>query len=247
MMPLFFGFLVLAILVFVALVYFFKKITTENTEVNLRRVAAVYEDLLRKQKDLSEKIEIGEKELQAKREEASTVVDKSLAVAMDEAHKKEEETLKKARLEAEEILAKAHASREAYIQDLRIEVSNKIIDLAGDILTTALDEETRTLFHQQLIKKFTEQAAKSDLAAVDVSENKPVIRTAMPLRTEEKGHLFSLLAKKLNLPAGMDIKEELDEKLISGVIFQVGTLMMDGSFANAVKDAATKTKEKLRA
>ena len=245
MMTIFFGFLVLAVLVFVALVYFFKKITTENTEVNLRRVAAVYEDLLRKQKDLSEKIEIGEKELQAKRDEAAVVVDKAAAQAMDDAHKKEEETLKKARAEAEEILAKAHASREAFIQELRVEVSNKIIDLTADILTGALDEKTRMLFHGQFIKKFMEQAAKSDLASIDIHGKSPVIRAALPLSKDERDQLCSLLASKLNLPA-LEIKEVVEEKLIAGIIFQVGTLMMDGTFANAVKEAADKAKEKLR-
>lgn len=246
MMSIFFGFLVLAVLVFIALVYFFKKITTENTEVNLRRVAAVYEDLLRKQKELSEKIEAGERELQAKKDEAATVVDKAAAQAMDEAHKKEEETLKKARMEAEEILAKAHASREAYIQELRVEVSIKIIDLTADLLANALDENIRILFHRQFVKKFMDQAAKSNLAAVDARGNSPVIRVAMPLDKEEKEQLCNLLASKLNLPVGTDIKEDVDEKLIAGVVFQVGTLMMDGSFANAMKEAANKAKEKLR-
>ncbi len=246
MMSIFFGFLVLAVLVFIALVYFFKKITTENTEVNLRRVAAVYEDLLRKQKDLSEKIEIGERELQAKRDEAATVVDKAAAQAMDEAHKKEEETLKKARAEAEEILAKAHASREAYIQELRIEVSIKIIDLTVELLSNALDESTRVLFHRQFVKKFIDQAAKSNLAAVDAQGSSPFIRVAMPLSKEEKDTLCALLTSKLNLKGAAEFKEEVDDKLIAGVVFQVGTLMMDGSFANAIKEAADKSKEKLR-
>ncbi|MBU9889900.1 MAG: F0F1 ATP synthase subunit delta [Candidatus Omnitrophica bacterium] len=246
MMTIFLGFLVLTIIVFIALVYFFKKITTENTEVNLRRVAAVYEDLLKKQKDLSEKLAVGEQELQAKRDEAASVVDKLTAQAMDEAHKKEAETLKKARLEAEEILAKAHASRDSYVQDLRVEVSNKVIDWVSDLLSTALDEESRVLFHHQFVKKFMEQAEKSDLAAVDARTNAPVIRVAMPLDKAEKQKLSGLLVSKLGLEAGTDIKEEVDEKLIAGVIFQVGTLMMDGSFSNAVKEAATKAKEKLR-
>lgn len=245
-MSIFFGFLILAILVFIALVYFFKKITTENTENNLKRVAAVYEDLLRKQKDLSEKIDAGEKELQAKREEAATIVDKMSAQAMDEAHKKEEETLKKARAEAEEILGKAHASREQYIQELRVEVSRKIIDINMDILTFALDASTRELFHDQFVKKFIEQIKKSDLSAVDPKGKTPVIRTAKPLNKGDKDELVSLLATKLNVPT-LEMTETVEEKLIAGVIFQIGTLMMDGSFANAIKEAADKCKEKLNA
>ena len=245
MMTLFFGFLVLAVLVFVALIYFFKKITGENTEENLQRIGAVYEDLLKKQKDLTEKIEAGEKEFQAKKEEAATISEKLAAQALDEVRKKEEEVLKKARAEAEDLLAKAHGSRDQFAREMEIAASKKMVDFTADLLKHVYDDKIRELIHGQFVKNFMEQAKESDLASVDLRGQHPTIRTAIALKKEVKDQLCQVLAERLG-SRDIQIDEAVDETLIAGVAMQIGTLALDGSFANALKEAAIQVKEKLQ-
>lgn len=238
-------FIILQIIVFSAVVYFLKKILSGDTESAVNRLGIVYEDLLKKQKDLTEKLEAAEKEYQAKKEESSAIADKLASQAMDDARKKEEEILKKARAEAEDILSKAHGSRAQFEREMEIAASKKMIDFATDLLSRAYDDKVRALIHGQFIKNFIEQAKKSDLASVDLHGQHPTIRTAIALEKEEKDQLCQVLAERLG-SRDLQIEEVVDETLLAGVAMQIGTLVVDGSFANTLKESAFQAKEKLQ-
>lgn len=240
-----FGFTLMQIIVFGVVLYFYKKITAGDTENNVKRLGAVYEDLLKKQKDLTEKLEAAEKEYQTKKEESSALADKLASQAMDEVRKKEDEILKKARAEAEDILSKAHGSRDQFAKEMEIAASKKLVDFTADLLGNIYDDKMKALIHGQFIKNFIEQAKKSDLASVDLQGQCPTIRTALALRNEEKELLRHMLAERMGVP-DLQIEEALDEKLVAGVALQIGTLSLDGSFANALKASASQTKEKLQ-
>ncbi|HNX69505.1 MAG TPA: F0F1 ATP synthase subunit delta [Candidatus Omnitrophota bacterium] len=233
------------IIVFGTVLYFYKKITAGDTESTIKRLGTIYEDLLKKQKDLTEKLEAGERDLQAKKEEASAVAEKLSNQALDEARKKEDELLKKARAEAEEILSKAHNSRDQFYHELELAANKKMVDFVTEILKNVFDSKTVGLVHAQFIKNFIEQAQKSDLTSVDAQGQTPVIRSAMPLSKEEKEQLRQVLAEGMRV-SGLQVEEALDEKLVAGVVLQIGTLILDGSFATSVREAADKVKEKLQ-
>ena len=238
-------FIVLQIIVFSVIVYFQKKILGGDTENAVKRLSLVYEDLIKKQKDLSEKIADAEKEFQAKKEESATIADKLANQAMDEAHKKEDELLKKARAEAEDILAKAHGSKEQFRHELEIEANKKMVDFAAGLIGSIFDEKTKSVIHEQFIRNFIEQAKQSDLASVDLQGRNPEIRTAIAFKKEEKEQLQQVLATKLG-KADLQIEEVVDEKLIAGVALVIGTLVVDSGFATALKEASVKIKEKIQ-
>lgn len=238
-------FIILQIIVFSAVVYFLKKILSGDTESAVKRLGIVYEDLLKKQKDLTEKLEAAEKEYQSKKEESATIADKLASQAMDDVRKKEEEILKKARAEAEDILSKAHGSRDQFAREMEVAASKKMVDFSADLLKNVYDDKVKVLIHGHFIKNFIEQAKKSDLASVDLQGQHPTIRTAIALKKEEKDQLCQVLAERLG-SRDIQIDEAIDETLIAGVAMQIGTLVLDGSFANALKEAAFQAKEKLQ-
>lgn len=240
-----FGFALMQIIVFGVVLYFYKKITAGDTEDTVKRLGAVYENLLTKQKNLAEKLDAAEKEYQAKKEEAAAIADKLAGQAMDETRKKEEEILKKARAEAEDIISKAYGSRDQFAREMEIAAGKKMVDFAATLLNNVYDEKTKLLVHGQFIKNFIEQAKKSDLASIDLHGQHPTIRTAMALKKEEKDQLQQVIAEGLGL-SDLQIEEAIDEKLIAGVAMQIGTLLLDGSFANALNEASNRAKEKLQ-
>ncbi len=240
-----FGFALMQVVVFGIVLYFYKKITAGDTENTVKRLGAVYEDLRSKQKDLTEKLEGAEKEYQAKKEESAMIANKLAGQAMDEVRKKEDELLKKARTEAEDILAKAYASRDQFAKEMELEACKKMVDFTANLLGHIYDDKVKILIHGQFIKNFIERAKKSDLAAADLVGQRPTIRTAIALTGEERESLRRVLAERLGSP-DLQIEEALDEKLIAGIALQIGTLSLDGSFANAVRESATQVKEKLQ-
>ncbi len=236
-------FVILQVVVFSVLVFFLKKMLSGDTETNVKRLSTVYEELVKNQRELLEKNEMAEKEYMAKKEEAALIADKLSNQALDKVRKKEEELLKKARGEAEEIIAKAFGSRDQLSHEIRSEVSKQMVDFMAEILKKIFSLDTTMLVHGQFVKDFIKELQGADFSSVDVSENQPVIRSAFPLKEEEKNEFQEILGKKLNV-ADLKIEETLEGPLIAGVVLQIGTLLLDGSFANAVKEAALKLKEK---
>lgn len=238
------GFTLMQIIVFGVVLYFYKKITAGDTENTVKRLGAVYEDLLKKQKVLSENLEAAEKDYQAKKEEASLLADKLSSQAMEEVRKKEEEILKKARVEAENILSKTHASRDQLVKEMEIAASKKMVDFAAGILGNVYDEKLKVLIHAQFIKNFIEHAKKSNLGSIEL-QGHPTFRTAFAFAKEERELLRQVLAERLGVP-DLQIEEAVDESLIAGVVMQIGTLTMDGSFANDIRESTRQVKEKLQ-
>ena len=63
-------------------------------------------------------------------------------------------------------------------------------------------------------------------------------------KKEEKEMLRQVLADRIGAP-DLQVEEVVDEKLVAGVAVQVGTLVLNGSFANAIVEATSLVKEKL--
>lgn len=236
-------FIIFQIIVFGAVIYFLKKILYGDTESAINRLGHVYQDLLNKQAELAQKIEGAEKEYEQKKEEGNTIVEKMKNEAMDEVHKKEDELLKRARGEAEEIISKAESSRDEYYRQIEANVSKKMVDLIADLLAGIFTPKTLQSIHEEMLRDFIDRAKSFDLSSVDLTVDHMIIRTPFPLRKEETERINALVVSKLNRP--IQLQELADPDLAAGVILQFGTLVLDGSLMNAIKENAMRLKEKI--
>ncbi len=231
------------IIVFAAVIYFLKKILYGNTENAVSKLGNAYQDLLKKQADLTQKLETAEKEYQAKKEEAAGLVEKAKIQADEETRKKEDEVSKRARAEAEEIIAKANSAREDINRELEANFAKKCIDSAATLLKVIFDADTKSLLHEEMVKGFMNRTKDLDLSTVDGSLENVVVRTAAAFKKEESEKLHSMLLTKLGRP--VSFHEVVEPDLIAGFALQFGKLVLDGSLATALKEAADKTKEKV--
>lgn len=238
-----FQFIILQIIVFSAVVYFLKKILYGDTESAIKRLGIVYQDLLQKQKELSEKIDAAQKEYDAKKEEAAAIADKMSSEAMDEVRKKEDEILKKARSEAEEIIQKAHTSEEQFYHDIELKVEKKMVDFCGELFRNVFDENMRAVIHAAMVKDFTVKIKDADFSSVG-EHPELVLNSAFELTSDEFSGLKDVFDLKLKNPS-LKIEKQVDPKLISGIRLQFGTLVLDGSLASLLRETSTRTKEKM--
>lgn len=235
-------FIVLQVVVFGVVIYFLKKIFHGDTNSAIQRLGSVHEDLLQKQIELQKKNEEIEKEVQAKREEANLLVEKLRAEAAVEIRKKEDEVLKVARSQAEEIIAKAQSSREDMVKEVESQVSKKTIHFSAEVVKKALNEKLIALLHAELVIDFVRKAKDMDLSSAGGAEAVFVVRSPIVLKKEENDKISALLASKLNRV--VQFSEVLDTDLIAGVVMQFGSLVLDGSLTNLLKDSVEKVQEK---
>ncbi len=97
------------------------------------------------------------------------------------------------------------------------------------------------VLNNTLIKEFLERGKEFDLSSVGATVDQLTVRTAFPLTKEESDKLTALMTQKLN--RGIKIEEVVDSTAIAGIILLFGTLILDGSLANYVRDAAEKAKQ----
>lgn len=224
-------------------IFFLRKIFYGDTQSALNRLDTVYQDLLAKQKDLTQKIETAEKEYAQKKEEAAKIADKMTMQAMDEVRQKKDDILKAAKAEAEEIVTKAHASSDKFYREIEKKVMSKMVESAADLLKNSLSEETLTVLHRQLLKEFLDRGKEFDLSNVDPTLKSMTVKTAFVLSDQDKTQIKAFLTDKLK--RSIEIEEAVEQTLSAGVLLQFGTLMLDGSLANYIREHSLQTKKKI--
>jgi F-type H+-transporting ATPase subunit b len=234
-------FLILQIIVFSIVIYFLKKILMGDTQTAISRLDLVYQDLLSKQKELNEKIKAAEKEYQDKKQEASSIVEKMKAEALEEIRAKRDEGYKKAKAEAEEIVTKAQESSQKMAQEIEKKMRNKILDFTSNIILRAIAEKNMVSFHNALVEDFMMKGKDLDLSNVGSQIDLLVIRSAMPLQPDVRKQIETLILQRLGRK--LTVEDEVNPSLLAGLQLQFGTLILDGSFASAVRDGAAQAKD----
>lgn len=234
-----FQFIVLQVIVFGAVIFFLKKIFHGDTNSAIQRLGSVHEDLLQKQIEIQKKSDEIEKELQLKRIEVDTLMEKAQADAAIEARKREDEVLKNARAQAEEIIAKAQASQDDMVKEIESQVSKKMVHFSAEVVKKALHEPLILALHHVLVSDFIQKAKSMDLTAASGEDAVFVVRTPIALSKDDTDKINALLAGKLSRV--VTFSEVSDTDLIAGIVMQFGSLVLDGSLTNLLREAVEVT------
>lgn len=239
-----FQFIILQVIVFSAVIFFMKKILSSDTQAAVGRLDTTYQDLLAKQKELNDKIEEAEKEYAAKKEEAVQVLEKMKMDANEEARKKKDEILKQTKSQADEILERAKASSEEIYKKIEREVRAKAVEDAAAILLSAVQKHTVMEFHSKIFDEFLEKGKDFDLSKVSPQIDTVLIKTPFPLTEQQKSKLKAFVSVKINRTLKME--EIMDEGQIAGVSLLFGSLILEGSLANTIREVADDKKQKIQ-
>lgn len=234
------AFILLQIIAFGAVIFALKKILHSDTQGAVRRLEGAYQDLVKKQKDLQQKIEVAEKEYAEKKEESIKIAEKMKSEAMDEMRNKRDDVIKAAKAQADEILSKARASTEEHYRKVEMEVNRKMIDMAAGLIHSSLSPKTAEVLNECLVKEFLDTIKGIDLSSVGPHVESLTLRTVAPLSKENLDKLNSIILTKMK--RAIKVEEVTDSQVLAGILLQFGTLLLDGSLPNYVRDNAEKAK-----
>lgn len=237
-------FLIFQVIIFGVVIFILRKVLQSNTQGAINRFEGTYQDLVKKQTELTQKIEEMEKEYQAKKEEAGKIVDKLKTEALEESRSKRDEILKQAKAAADEISTKARESTDQYYKKIEQEVTRKMIDQAAQLLSTVFTPTISKLFHEELLKDFLERCKEFDLSSVGSHVDHLTIKVPMEVSPETVEALRSIIANKLN--RGVKVETVIEPNLKAGILLQFGTLLIDGSIANFIYEAAEEAKRNVQ-
>jgi F0F1-type ATP synthase delta subunit len=119
-----------------------------------------------------------------------------------------------------------------------------MLDRCVALVHHSFDERMIPALHENMFRVFLEKGKGFDLSNIGPHVDTLTIKTALPLTPEQTAKINSLIASKLD--RSLKIEQIHEPALIAGVLLQFGTLMLDGSLSNSIRETADKEKEKIQ-
>ena len=193
--------------------------------------------------ELNKKIKEADEELQKRKQELD-VLEKKMRIELEEAaNKQKEELIQKARKEAEEIISKAQNARDSIRKEIEKTMEFKIIDYSARVLNDVLTDKAKSTFDQQLVVEFIEKLKSVDMCRIATDIPSADMTTARAVDPQVQTQLGQVVSEKLNRK--VQINSMVDPKLIGGVALQFGSLLLDGSLQNFIREAAVVCKQEI--
>jgi len=207
---------------------------TKNVTLATKHLEELSKDYAKKEEELKKKIEEAEKqslEIIKKAEEEAEDTKKKI---LQKAEEEKEEIINDARRKSREIVQQAEKTRESLISEIEERIEREAFNKACDLLYEALPEEFKKEVHNlwidELIKGGFEELKNLHL----IEEIKEVkIISAFPLSEEKKKILENRLKEIIKKEFSM--REEIDPKIIAGIIISIGDIVLDGSLKNKIR------------
>lgn len=236
-------FLVLTAVVSGTIIFFLHRTLISTTEGAVNRLNQEIEKANAKQAELSAKIKQADDELAKRQAEAKKLAEKMKSDAEEQSKAEREKIIGKAREEGEEIIAKAHSATEKIKQEIEKEMEVKIVNYSTDILNDILSEKAKGSLNEVLIDEFL-----NGLQNVDMSKISPDVKSAELVSLTDvdesiKNRFSQVIKDKLN--RDISISAKTDPELGGGVMLKFGSMALDGSLRNLIREKGVAIKEKI--
>lgn len=236
-------FLVVQSIFFGVLIFILKKVLVSDTEGAVNRLNRDTEKVRAQQKELNDKIKQANEELEKRKAESEALVRKMKEEAEEKAKGEREILINKARQESEEIISKAQRSKDEIRKAIEKEMDMKAVDFTILVLLEVLSKKAGKSLNDQLFEEFLQRLDSVDMDIIGAEIQTAGIVTATPIDEKEKSRLIEVLKKKLNRVVKIDAS--LEPKVIAGAILQLGSLKLDGSLQNSIRETSAFFKEKI--
>ncbi len=223
--------------------FFIWKFSKDTIDKDLNRLNKETQAVLTKQTELNQKIKEANEELSKRKAEADALVLKMTEDAEKAAKEEREKLVAKARQEGEEIIVKANNTKEDIRKKIVKEMDMRAVDFTAMILDDVLSKAGRIALDECLISEFIDSLAKMDMEMIGEEIKTAEVVTASAITERMRNRLSETLLSKLGRT--IEVTATSDPKILSGMILRFGSLAIDGSLKNMVRESATGLKEKL--
>ncbi|MFA5430067.1 MAG: F0F1 ATP synthase subunit delta [Candidatus Omnitrophota bacterium] len=221
------------IVTFVGLIFILRFLFYNHLNSALRRLRDLNEKALMKEAALREELEKAKAERIAEvekgRQEAKSIVEaakKETESILARAEEQARENSRKAVLHGKEELDKLRQSMES-------QTAEKAIALATEMIRYAFSGDGRSSLQRQIIKEITGEIEGLDEEKFSVGTGSVRISSSCPLEDEERARLKDLLSRKMK--TDVEINEDVNPELITGIVIQTGDLVIDASLRNKLR------------
>ncbi len=229
---------------FVLIVVFLRWLLYSHVSHALRRLKQLNQENLEKENVLKEELERAKRDAAREIKEGQQKAEEIKRLAREAAEKDREEIVGRARKEAKRLISEAIRDCQRKGTELTLEMQEKSVYLATDIVKSIFTEKGRGNLHSQLIDELIVEIEALEKGKVKATGKEAEIICAYPLGKAQEKKLIDILSAKLN--RGITLKKNIDEEIIAGLIIRLGGFVIDGSIRNKLKKILPVMKEKVK-
>lgn len=229
-------------LLFIGLAFMLRKLIGKHASSATVHLQGLTQDYMKKQEDLKKRLEESERQHQALMNKAQEEADSVRAQARLEAEEGRRKAVEEGRQEAEKLVQQALKAKEAMQAEMDQLVDKQALERACQLILEVMPQQLHAEAQQRWLDDVLANGALPmegiELPA-DVTEMR--VSSAVQLTPAQKEKLGARLkaASGKTLP----IKEQVDPKLIAGVVITLGHTVLDGSLAYKLRAAARKAEQ----
>jgi len=236
-----FSLILVQVIIFAGLIMMLRHILTQNVGSAVKHL-----------EDLSQEYESKEVEINRQREEIKQKSEGILADAkaraediraqiLKEAGDEKSKIVEQALSQKEDIIKQADKSRQRLISEIDERISKEAVNKACELIQHTLPDNFKKDVHSQWVKELIDNGF-TQLKNLDIPKGIEEVKvsSAFTLSPDQR----KILQKRLTDIFGREVKlkEEIDPSVITGLVISMGSLVLDGSLRNKIKEQVIKSK-----
>jgi len=225
--------LAIQIVTFIAIIFLLRFLFSRHLKTALDRLNTLHEENLSKEEELNEELKRAKEESKAEvergKEEAELIIEEAKSGARRTRLALEEE----AKAHAEKIVAEGKVEAEKLKVSLAKDIQNQSVELASRMISELLIEADKVALQYQFANEIIEEVSRLPKEQFNVQAKDIKVTSSYPLLDRQRDELKKVLGEKLG--GTPEIKEQIDPKLIGGLILNIGGMVIDGTLRNKLQ------------
>jgi len=237
--------ILIQIATFVLIVLFLRWLLYSHISRALERLQKLNQQNLEKEKMLKEEFGRARKQSELEIQQGKIQAENIKEQAKEEGEKTRRNLLEASKEEAKRIVNEGVRDSQRKNNDLLLEMQDKAVYLAVDIVRHIFTEKIRMALHAQVIDELIDDVAGLDKEKIRAQGDRAEIVCAYPLEDQQKQRLQQALSAKLE--RNIVLEEAVDQEIVGGLIIRLsGFVVIDGSIKNKFKRVIPIMKDKAR-
>ena len=225
--------IIIQVITFAIIIVFLRMLFSRHLSFALRRLQQLHQENLEKEVALNKELERAKEdrrlEIDKGREEAKKIKE----FAQIDAEKIRQEAILKSRQESSRIIDEANIEKERLKAEAIGQIEESAISLAREIMVEIFSKQLIEAMHLKLVDELIEELRKIDKKEFKVKIERIQVVTSHPLLDKQKSTIQDILYDKTAYQA--EFEEKIDEAIISGLVIDLGSLVLDGSLSNKLR------------
>jgi len=226
---------IVQVVTFLGIVFILRRFLYAESAKEMRRLTKLREEAAIKQKELQEKLDQAQRAFDQKMADAEKS-SRALSAQSEAAAKEQRfKILDKAKEDAANIMKAAFNAKEKMREEIAVEMKQKAPLHATRIFSAVLSKEVKELTHKELVKDVIERIKHLDKSTFKAHVDKGEIVSPYPLPVSDRSEIET--AVRLNLGYEVPWVEKKDDKIAVGIVIRLGSIIIDGSLENRMRQA----------